>query len=81
MRRNSIIDIIAYYIISLQNDIVIKEKCMARNIGIGQAVIQKAGYKKFLTEDPIDTFKKGSFLKLPTLIGFTKHEGSMIFAG
>lgn len=60
-------------------DTTLKGKRASLNVGIAQAVVQKVGNTKFLTENPVDTFKSGHFLKLPTVIGFTKDEGAMFF--
>lgn len=44
-------------------------------------MIQKAGEKKFLTENPNKLFRNGSFLKVPIMGGTTRDDGSAFISG
>ncbi|XP_014249629.1 fatty acyl-CoA hydrolase precursor, medium chain-like [Cimex lectularius] len=46
--------------------------------GGNHAVIQTAGKKRFLTEDPRKSYALKKYMKIPTMIGVTKDEGSFI---
>ncbi|KAF6215479.1 hypothetical protein GE061_010233 [Apolygus lucorum] len=46
--------------------------------GGNHAVVQVAGKQKFLVEDPKVTFTEGRYHRVPTMVGFTKHEGTLI---
>ena len=47
-------------------------------LGGNHAVTQIAGSQKFLTEHPKESYKKGNFLNIPTMVGMTKHEGTFL---
>lgn len=44
----------------------------------GQAVVQKAGSVKYITDTPKNLYKCGKFRTVPMMTGVTKHDGSFI---
>jgi hypothetical protein len=44
-------------------------------------VVQKAGAKRFLVEDPRVTLAKGDYVFHPALLGSNKHEGTLVYSG
>lgn len=49
---------------------------MRGNNGGNHAVVEKPGKTSFLVEDPRVSFQDGRFVKVPMMVGVTKHEGS-----
>ncbi|KAF4532449.1 hypothetical protein B566_EDAN003024 [Ephemera danica] len=43
-------------------------------------VVQKAGTKRFILEDPRQTLEKGDYVYHPALLGANKHEGTLVYS-
>ncbi|KAL1124776.1 hypothetical protein AAG570_001397 [Ranatra chinensis] len=51
-------------------------RAVGGNNGGNHAIVQTVGANKFLVEDPKVSYANGNFLKIPMMIGVTKHEGT-----
>lgn len=45
------------------------------------AIVQKTGSSRVVEQDPRQQFNSGDFLKVPLMVGVTKHEGTFILGG
>ncbi|BES88792.1 alpha/beta hydrolase fold [Nesidiocoris tenuis] len=80
LKRVSVYDILnahSTFTVIDKSDAIAKYHQVTVNGG-NHAVVQVAGNQKFLTEDPKKIFEEGRYHKVPTMVGFTKHEGTLI---
>ncbi|XP_046687175.1 juvenile hormone esterase-like, partial [Homalodisca vitripennis] len=59
-----------------QRFLINEGRAVRGNNGGNHAIIEKPGPRSYLVEDPRLSFQDGRFLKVPMMIGVTKHEGS-----
>ncbi|KAK9510784.1 hypothetical protein O3M35_005496 [Rhynocoris fuscipes] len=76
LQKSSPYDIIIAHSTFLGEAITREGQAVKGTNGGNHAVIQIAGNNRFITEDPRISFDKGNFLKIPTMVGVTKHEGT-----
>ncbi|CAH1389389.1 unnamed protein product [Nezara viridula] len=76
LRNLTAYDILQAHQKYLRSVIVQDRMVVNGKLGGNHAVVQTAGSKKFLVEHPKDSYKKGDFQHIPTMIGMTKHEGT-----
>ncbi|KAG8252389.1 hypothetical protein J6590_057810 [Homalodisca vitripennis] len=76
LRNQSAFQILMAHSDFLTEVLINEGRAVRGNNGGNHAIIEKPGPLSYLVEDPRLSFQDGRFLKVPMMIGVTKHEGS-----
>ncbi|XP_054284421.1 glutactin-like [Macrosteles quadrilineatus] len=76
LRNQSVYQLLMAHSDFLTEVLINEGRAVRGNNGGNHAVVEKPGKTSFLVEDPRVSFQDGRFVKVPMMVGVTKHEGS-----